>query len=208
MVLSRYRVYRRATSFGIRCACCEASSTVGRLGLGAFRFLAPGDTSPSSPSPLTWPSRSLFTSSFSNCRYSWLSDSGASLLASYRASVVISGTRCRSWEILLKLTPSTPSTPSCRRAWKTSKHSSGVKLLWWMGTMKLALVLVWASAVEVALAAGFEAAAGSDCCERCKARIAVYTPNAHRVRVQDNITMASDRVRVIRRVQRRAAMAC
>lgn len=58
-----------------------------------------------------------------------------------------------------------------------------MNVLLWMGTMKLAFR--FAVAVCVALAAGVEAAAGSDCCcERCKARIAVYTTNAHRARIE------------------------
>ena len=69
-VYSLYRAYNLVTSCGIKCACLLASFTEGRLGLGAFLFREPGDSSPfcNRVSRSDCSSTSLFASSLSSQR--------------------------------------------------------------------------------------------------------------------------------------------
>lgn len=110
---------------GIRWACFAASSTVGRLGVGALRFLELGDANPSCASlfPASSRSTSFFASSFRRPRYKSCRAEGARRALSKVASLRIRGMLCSWLEILLN---GIDVTPSAWRAWKRRSDSSGV----------------------------------------------------------------------------------
>lgn len=110
MTCSRYLVYSFATSFGMRWVFCDASLTVGRLGLGAFLFLVFSCAGPFCASPgddLPFCS-SLLSSSFRRRLTRSRRASGLSLPLSYCAAEVMCGFLFSKSEILLKTERSKP----------------------------------------------------------------------------------------------------